>query len=476
MRKCNWGMRACIVILLWATSAIALPAQTFTTLHSFDKKDGQDPYATLVQGINGDLYGTTHGGGVNGGGTVFKITPGGTLTTLYSFCSESGCTDGADPEAALVLGTDGDFYGTTSQYGAIGAGTVFKITPSGTLTTLHSFNGDTDGYVSFAALIQGTDGNFYGTTYQGGAYNYGTVFKITPSGTLTALHSFNDNGSDGAYPYAGLVDGTDGSMYGTTARGGAKNEGTVFKITPRGTLTRLYSFCEKSDCKDGSFPLAGLAHGTDGYFYGTTFYGGAGSGVHGSCPGGCGTAFKITSNGRLTKLHNFSKAFGANARAGLVLGTDDNFYGTTVNGGMNSGRGTVFQITPTGTLTTLFTFHKSDGAFPYAGLVQDTNGTIYGTTYMGGVGDYGTVFSLSVGLGPFVVTEPTSGTVGAAVNILGTDLTDATSVTFNGTTAMFTVKSKSEITTTVPASATTGKVRVTFPRGTRSSNVPFRVE
>jgi uncharacterized repeat protein (TIGR03803 family) len=478
MGKLNLSMKACGVFLLWAAIVVGLSAQTtavapivtFTTLHNFDGTDGADPKAGLVQGTNGDLYGTTEGGGANAAcyrgatcGTVFKITPSGTLTNLYSFCSQTGCADGEGPYGGLVQATNGNFYGTTSAGGANGDyGTVFKITPSGTLTTLHSFD-VTDGESPLAGLIQGMQGDFYGTTEQGGANGgYGTVFKITPGGTLTTLHSFD--GTDGFCPCAGLVQGANGHFYGTTEEGGANGyngDGTVYKITPSGTLTTLHSF----DGTDGFYPAAALVQGTDGHFYGTT----QGGGAHGD-----GTVYKITPSGTLTTLHSFDYAEGYEANGALVRGTDGNFYGTTIKGGA-SGGGTVFKITPGGTLTTLHSFDGTDGARPEAALVQDTNGTFYGTTFHGGANGYGTIFSLSVGLGPFVETQPTSGKVGKAVTILGTSLTGATSVTFNGTPATFTVKSKSEITTAVPLGATTGTVQVVTPGGTLSSNVPFRV-
>jgi len=231
------------------------------------------------------------------------------------------------------------------------------------------------------------------------------------------------------------------------------------------TFTTLHSF----DITDGADPYAGLVQATDGNFYGTTIAGGA----HGG-----GTVFKITPSGTLTTLHSFDVTDGFALVAGLVQATDGNFYGTTNRGGANAS-GTVFKITPSGTLTTLHSFCSkigcTDGQYPEAALVQDTNGTFYGTTRGGGAHTYGTVFSLSVGLWPFVETQPTSGKVGAAVKILGTNLTGATSVTFNGTSAVFKVVSSSEITATVPAGATTGKVKVVTLHGTLSSNVPFRV-
>jgi uncharacterized repeat protein (TIGR03803 family) len=447
-----------------AATAIDLPAQTFTTLHSFDGTDGDGPKAALIQAADGNLYGTTFWGGATSGyGTVFTITPSGTLTTLYSFSQ----FDGMEPTAALVQATDGNFYGTTSGGGAdFGSGTLFKITPSGTLTTLYSFYceiaGCPDGTTPSAGLVQGTDGNFYGTTSGWPPQFYGTVFKATPSGTLTTLYGFG--ATDGV---SALVQAADGNFYGTTSGGGANNDGTVFKITPSGTLTTLHSF----DGTDGSGPT-GLIQASDGNFYGTALSGGA---------NGYGTIFKITPGGTLTTPHSFDFTDGSGPSA-LVQSTDGNFYGTTGVGGANScvfegvdlgGCGTIFKITPSGTLTTLHNFDGTDGYGPNS-LVQDTNGTFYGTTFQGGIGG-GTVFSLSVGLGPFVETQPTSGKVGAYVKILGTNLTSATKVTFNGTPAVFKVVSSSLITTTVPFGATTGKIQVVTPSGTLSSNVPFRV-
>jgi uncharacterized repeat protein (TIGR03803 family) len=465
MDKLNWGKRAYSVFLLCATTAIALQAQTFTTLHSFDyTADGAYPVTALVQATDGNLYATTSYAGAKGFGTVFRITPSGMLTALHSFDG----TDGAKPYAGLVQATDGNLYGTTVGGGAKGYGTVFRITLSGMLTTLHSFCSQyrcPDGGYLYAGLVQAADGNFYGTTSAGGANDRGTVFKITPSGMLTTPHSFD--GTDGSYPYAGLVRATDGNFYGTTVEGGAHGKGTVFKITPGGMLTTLHSFAGFPT--DGSLPYAGLVQATDGNFYGTT----VGGGAHNR-----GTVFKITPGGMLTTLQSFDGTDGQDLYAGLVQATDGNFYGTTYEGGSNAcsfGCGTVFKITPSGMLTTLHSFDGTDGSYPYAGLVQDTNGTFYGTTRLGGAHSYGAVFSLSVGLGPFVETQPTSGKVGAAVKILGTNLTGATSVTFNGTSAVFKVVSSSEITTTVPAGATTGKVKVVTPHGTLSSNVRFRV-
>ena len=247
----------------------------------------------------------------------------------------------------------------------------------------------------------------------------------------------------------------------------------MFKVTRAGTLTTLHSF----DGTDGSSPQAGLVQATDGSFYGTAAEGG-----HADCFFGdtCGTVFKITAGGTLTTLHFFDYTDGYYPVARLVQATDGNFYGTTYNGGDPTACGppcgNVFKMSPGGTLQTLHNFVFSDGAFPQGGLLQATNGTLYGTTPSGGANRDGTVFSLSVGLSPFVGTQPASGKVGAAVKVLGTNLTGATSVSFNGTTAPFKVVSRSEITTVVPFGATTGKVQVVMPWDTLSSNVNFQVE
>jgi uncharacterized repeat protein (TIGR03803 family) len=480
--KLNCGRRASAVFVLCATTATVLSAQTFATLYSFCSQslcaDGENPIAGLAQATNGDLYGTTMGAGGYGAGTVFKMTPSGTLTTV-----NFDITDGATPEASLVQATNGDLYGATAGGGANLAGTVFRMTPSGRVTTLYSFcsqSGCPDGYSPASGLVQATNGDFYGVTEYGGVSgNYGTVFKITPGGTLTTLYRFcsQSNCTDGEYPYAVLVQGTNGDFYGTTMQGGSncapEGCGTVFKISPGGTLTTLHSFCSQSGCTDGWGPSAGLVQATNGDFYGTTSLGGANLLNH-------GTVFKITPGGTLTTLHSFCSQSGCTdggyPQGGqLVLATDGNFYGTTPEEGANND-GTVFRITPGGTLTTLHAFAGTDGDSPICALVQDTNGDLYGTTTGGGANLAGTVFSLSVGLGPFVETLPTSGKAGAAVTILGTDLTGATSVSFNGTAAAFKVVSGSEITTTVPAGATTGTVEVVTSTGTTlSSNGRFRV-
>jgi uncharacterized repeat protein (TIGR03803 family) len=491
----GWATVTVTAILLMLTAAIAASAQTFTLLHSFDYTDGENPaYGALVQATDGNLYGTTSYAGPYLGGTVFKISPSGTLTTIYNFCSQGGnsCTDGAYPDQGLVQATNGYLYGMATEGGAYTNGTIFKINESGSLTTVYNFcpnSGCAGGSYPGPGLTL-ADGNFYGTTVSGGTGGVGAVFRLTPTGSLTTLYSFCllTNCIDGSRPaQAPLAAGSNGDFYGTTVVGGSGSCdggcGTVFKITAAGTLTQLRSF----NITDGAYPTGGLIQATDGNFYGTTNQGGTISYCTDSQ--GCGTVFKISPNGTLTTLYSFCSKSNCNDGslpiAGLVQGTDGNLYGTTEVGG-TSGSGTIFEITPSGTLTTLHSFagYPTDGAEPFGGLVQATNGGIYGTTLIGGTnvncggsGGCGTVFGLSVGLGAFVETVPTSGRVANTVIILGTNLKGATSVTFNGTAATLTVsKSGTYIKTTVPTGATTGPVQVVTPSGTLTSNVNFRVQ
>jgi uncharacterized repeat protein (TIGR03803 family) len=378
------GNLLAIVAAIISVGCITVSAQTVTTLHSFNGGDGRSPEATLVQGSDGNFYGMTALGGAHAKGTVFRIDPAGSLTTLHSFSGFPG--DGAVPVGGLIQGTDGDFYGTTASGGAFFQGTVFRMTSSGAITLLHSFNSFLgEGAVPVAGLVQGSDGNFYGTTALGGEHFQGTMFKIDATGTFTTLHSFSGSPSEGANPVAALVEGSDGNFYGTTPSGGEHFKGTVFQITPAGALTILHSFSGYPG--DGAVPFAALVQGNDGNFYGTTAVGGA----HFK-----GTVFNIDPAGSLTTLHSFSGSAGegANPVAALVQGSDGNFYGTTALGGTHF-RGTVFNIDATGSLTTLHSFSGSpgEGALPFAGMVQGSDGNFYGTTALGGAHGAGTVFT-----------------------------------------------------------------------------------
>jgi len=358
------------MFLLTVVAEGRLPAQSVQTICSFNFTNGAFPQAALTLGTDGNFYGTTSQGGSNKQydyGTVFKVTTNGTLTSLVSFNS----TNGVLP-SALTLGTDGNFYGITSEGGSSNCGTVFKVTTNGTLTTLASFSG-TNGAFPQAALTLGTDGNFYGTTEIGGNSGYGTAFKVTTNGTLTSLVSFNFTNE--ALPSA-LTLGTDGNFYGTTEIGGITNSGcptiywvfaggttgvtvitnfnsmgTVFKVTTNGTLTTLVSF----NLTNGAWPTT-LTLGTDGNFYGTTETGGITNSTYSS---GMGTVFKVTTNGTLTSLVSFNFTNGILPQAALTLGAGGNFYGTTARGGITNssnsfGMGTLFKVAANGALTSLF--------------------------------------------------------------------------------------------------------------------------
>jgi uncharacterized repeat protein (TIGR03803 family) len=342
--------------------------------------NGAAPYCGLLQAADGNFYGTTHQGGTSvfpGLGTVFKLTPGGVITTLFSFNN----TNGSRPYAALTQGIDGGLYGSTLQGGTSNFGTLFRINTNGALTTLLSFT-NTNGARPSGRLTLGQDGFFYGTTQFGGPSNQGTVFRVTTNGVLTTLASFF--GTNGANPYAEVVQGIDGRLYGTTVNGGTENKGTVFQLTTNGVLTRLISF----DGTNGFNPYGGLVQDPGGILYGTTANGGAAA---------VGTVFRITTNGALVTLHEFSGGDdGSNPWASLLRGRDGSYYGTTILGGSGLvGRGTVFQITTNGDFATLASFEfDANGGSPYGGLVQDSSGHLYGTTLSLGVGLKGTVFRL----------------------------------------------------------------------------------
>jgi uncharacterized repeat protein (TIGR03803 family) len=357
----------------------------FTTLHAFSGSDGALLRGALFQGSDSNLYATTSQGGPSGGGTVFKLGLDGTLSMLHAFL---GGDDGDQPVANLLQGSNGNLYGTTFLGGASRTGTVFALAPDGSgFSTLHTFLGDSGGAYPLGGLLEGSDGNLYGTTNWGGFcpdYSCGTVFKLAPDGTLTTLHYFSR--SDGALPRGGLLQRSDGNLYGTTSYGGASDEGTVFKLAPDGTLTTLHAFSGS----DGAYPFAGLLQGSDGNLYGTTDSGGSCSA---NVTYGCGTVFTLAPNGSLTTLHAFNGSDGAYPFAGLLQGSDGNLYGTTSRGGA-SDVGTVFKLAPDGTLTTLHAFSGGDGAWPEAGLLQGSDGNLYGTTDSGGVGGLGVVFRL----------------------------------------------------------------------------------
>ena len=381
---------AAILSLTAAAAAVSLLAPSAraqdvpTVLHAFTggATDGASPVGALILGPDGAFYGTTTYGGATRNGTVFRLAADGTFSVLYSF---GGGLNGGEPTAALVLGADGNFYGTTQFGGANNQGTLFRLTPTGVQSVLVDFGAGGIGEQPVSSLVLGPDGSLYGTAQYGGRYGDGTVFQYTAAGALNVLYDFG--GDDGVQPVSALTFGPDGNLYGTTEYGGYSGNGTVFQITTAGDLTVLHDFRNG----DGVYPQGALTllPGST-TFYGTASEGGA---------NGYGTVFEITTAGMFTKLHDFTGADGNYSQAALTYASDGNFYGTTFNGGTLRGNGTLYELTPAGEFTSLFALNSATGENPAAPLLQGADGALYGTAYSAGntgVSD-GTVFRLDVG-------------------------------------------------------------------------------
>ncbi|MGH7113503.1 MAG: choice-of-anchor tandem repeat GloVer-containing protein [Stellaceae bacterium] len=455
LKRARVGQVSALTAAVLTVGSLALPngaAAAFGTLYSFCSRggknctDGAHPQDGLIRDASGKLYGTTSGGGAHGAGNVFELTPNAAKTkwteaVLYNFCSRGGrnCTDGAVSLAGVIRDASGKLYGTTYVGGAQNRGTVFEltpnaVTPNGTHTkwtekVLYSFCSQgagaacTDGASPIAALVIDASGRLYGTTYEGGAHNWGTVFALTPNAAKTkwteaVLHSFCSQGgtgcTDGAHLYAGLIKDASGKLYGTTAQGGADKLGTVFELTPNAKKTKwtygiLHSFCSQIGCTDGSLPTSGLIMDASGKLYGTTVAGGA----HGNE----GAAFELTPNAKKTKwtetvLYSFcSRACrdGAVPAAAVVRDASGHLYGTTEEGGAHYSTstygGTLFELTPNAAKTkwtesVLYNFcakggkNCTDGTLPAAAVIIDPSGGLYSTTYQGGAHGSGTVFEL----------------------------------------------------------------------------------
>jgi uncharacterized repeat protein (TIGR03803 family) len=460
---------------------------------SFDGKgtDGVFPYSGLTLGTDGNFYGTTYYGG-SGAGTVFKVTSSGKITTLYSFSGFNCCA-----YAAPIEGLDGNYYGTTSDGGGEVFGTVYKMTPSGKVTFIYTFPGASKlGYPM--ALTLGNDGNFYGTALGGGANKFGGVFKITPGGKLTVLYNFKGT-PDGETPKGTIIQGSDGNFYGTTAAGGLNGFGSIYKMTPAGALTILHSFSEGDGL--GLHPLAGLVQATDGKFYGA---------AANNTSSGVLFQITSTGKYRvLLNFTNVTGKYpGANPQVSLFQHTSGTLYGDTYGGGTGKlcfcgvlyslgmklgpfvsfvgplfeGKvGKTIEILGQGfTGATKVSFHGVSATFT---VVSDTyltavvpagatTGSVTVTT-SGGTLTGNKIFRVT----PVILSfSPSSGTVGTQVTITGTSFTGASKVTFGGVKATtFSVDSDTQITATVPAGAKTGKIQITTPGGTASSATDFTV-
>ena len=393
-------LRALAAIVLALAAAHPGLASMLTVLHSFNGTDGNTPMDGLVWRTNGNFYGTTRMGGAYSEGTIYSISPAAAFASVYQFQTDPG---GYTPFAKLAS-FKGQFIGTSFAGGSGSAGAAYLVYQSGPsswgLGNWYEFTGGADGGYPEGALIQGSDGNFYGTTAAGGTNGNGIVFQLNPiTFALSNLYTFS-GGADGSHPVGALVQGSDGSFYGMAEYGGTNHFGTVFSIgfVTIGSfhfwsLTTLHIFTGGAD---GGFPNGGLVQGTDGYFYGVTHYGSTNAAP--TVAGGGGTVYKINSAGGLTLLHSF----GDDYPQPLMQATDGNFYGTTGGGSNVEPNGTIFQITPSGALTTLWTFNGTNGSNPSGALVQYNSsaaaGYLIGTASAGGSNGLGTVFSLPVPL------------------------------------------------------------------------------
>ncbi|PYV97377.1 MAG: hypothetical protein DMG89_14705 [Acidobacteria bacterium] len=422
---------------LYGTTLFRYGIFRFTPTGTPTPLDNGTPFAGwgVTLGIDGNFYGAaqfggTHTCGSGSCGILFKMTQGGVVTTFHDF---TGLSDGAYPYYPPIEGSDGNFYGMTqfggntaacALSGVVGGGVVYKITPAGTFTTLHKFNG-ADGCFPQGELVQGRDGNFYGTTFGAGCPSTcgdGTIFRVSATGSFKVLHYFNIVGGP-QKPSGPLIQASDGNLYGTAQFGGnaQTSGGTVFKMTPSGTVTVIHNFPGTSG--DGIFPIAGVAQATDGNLYGTTQQGGTGT-CHGG-PNSCGTLFRMSLAGaNYVVLHNFT--------------------GTT-------------------------------GASPDVPLFQHTNGSLYGGTHFDGTNSDGVFYRLSAGLHAFVSLMTLSGKAGQTVEILGQGLTGTTSVKFGSGAATFTVVSDTYMTAVVPATGTTANATLATPSGPLVSSKVFRV-
>jgi uncharacterized repeat protein (TIGR03803 family) len=377
-------------VFVLAVAGVAHAETRFSVIASFDAT-ANTPAAALTRTADGNFAGTTTQGGPANAGTVFTMTPSGIVTVLYAF---TGGADGGYPYGALVQDADGSLLGTTSSGGVANAGTVFRISLTGNFTVVYTFSAGSDGAYPYAGLLRAADGSVYGTTSGAGDFGAGTVFKLAVDGTFSVVYMFS-GGVDGGYPYGSLVQGADGRFYGTTYAGGATGYGSIFRLGADGTLATLYAFAGGSD---GAYPFSAVAIAADGSLYGTAAQGG---------DYGQGTIFKLASDGTFTVLHGFigDASDGGYPVAGLIQAPDGSYFGTTFYGGAQNA-GTIFQVGLDGAYGLVYAFTGAeDGAYPYAAMTQGADGNMYGTASYGGAQGVGTAYQVSTV--PSLVTWPT---------------------------------------------------------------------
>jgi uncharacterized repeat protein (TIGR03803 family) len=456
-------MRTSKPLLLLASLSLMLStayAQTYSTVYTFDGNVGKFPGASLVQGRDGNLYGTTSEGGTFGLGTVFRIgSDGSRFTALHNFAG----SDGSYP-AGLVLATDGNFYGTASG-GTLGNGVIYRINSSGSLTILYNFTGGADGSSPVNSLVQGTDGNFYGANKTG-------VYRYHPPSTPEIIYPFS-------YPQplgtvSQMTQGTDGMLYLVISAGGIYDCGSISKLSLQGAVQWEHDFGTPGTCfqylKTGWYPSAPVIQASDGNLYGTNLWGG----IY-----GYGTDIRLSpATGAMAVLHSFNlfDQQGDLIYAGLVQGTDGNLYGVAADGGAFPYAGVIYNLTLTGTYTFLVSVGDNQEDWPNWSLLQHTSGKFYSVNLDGGTYKSGTVYSFDNNLGPFVAFVQSQGKIGSTAQILGQGLAGVTGVTFNGLpAASFSVISGTYMTAVVPPGATTGTVVVTTPVRTLKSNKKFSI-
>src|ERR1035437_4553398 len=447
------------LVLTFIGAAVPAQAQTFSVVYNFgsNPNDPANPRGAdaIAQGRDVDLYSTSVNGGSIGHGTAFKITPTGTVTVLASFDTTTSFT-----YSGLTLGTDGNYYGSSTDGGTSGYGTIYKISSGGTYTLLHAFTGGSDGGNPEVPPMQASTGSYYGTTSGLGVVN-STVYKATSAGVLTTLHTFS--GTDGSYVEAGLVQGTDGNLYGCSNFGGTANAGVIYKITTAGKLTVLHDFTGT----DGSECAFAPIQVSDGNLDGTTVIGGT---------SGNGVIFRITTGGAYTVLHNFNgTSDGQHGSSSLVQASDGNLYGVTLQAG-SPGFGTIYKITTGGKYSVLHNFIGTDGEMSESPLIQRTDGILYSDNYQGGSHGLGVFYSLNIGAKPFLRLALTSGKAGTLVGMFGQGFDSASVVKFGGVAATsITLTGSTYIVATVPAGAVDGYVTVTTGSTTLTSTQTFTV-